>query len=56
MANVEQELREYCRKLIRELDGMDATDAALHYTQHIPVHGICILTGLPEGDADLFRD
>jgi cytochrome P450 len=56
VANVEQELREYCRKLIRELDGMDATDAALHYTQHIPVHGICILTGLPEGDADLFRD
>lgn len=56
VANVEQELREYCRKLIRELDGMDATDAALHYTQHIPVHGICILTGLPEEDADLFRD
>lgn len=56
VANVEQELREYCRKLIRELDGMDATDAALNYTQHIPVHGICILTGLPEEDADLFRD
>ena len=56
VANVEQELRDYCRKLIRELDGMDATDAALNYTQHIPVHGICILTGLPEEDADLFRD
>ena len=49
-------MREYCRGLIRKLDGMDVTDAALNYTQHIPVHGICILTGLPEEDADLFRD
>jgi cytochrome P450 len=56
VAGIEQELRDYCRKLIRELDGLSATDAALHYTQHIPVHGICILTGLPEEDGDLFRD
>ena len=56
VAGIEEELREFCRKLIRDLDGMDATDAALHYTQHVPVHGICILTGLPEEDGDLFRD
>jgi cytochrome P450 len=53
---VEQEMRDYCRKLIKDLDGMDAVDAAVQYTQNIPVHGICILTGLPEEDADLFRD
>jgi cytochrome P450 len=56
VAGIEEELREFCRSLIRDLDGMDAADAAVHYTQHIPVHGICILTGLPEEDADLFRD
>ena len=53
---MEQELREYCRGLIAELDGLDTADAATQYTQHIPVHGICQLTGIPEQDADLFRD
>jgi cytochrome P450 len=56
VAEIEQEMRDYCHKLIKDLDGMDAVDAAVQYTQHIPVHGICILTGLPEEDADLFRD
>lgn len=56
VASIEGELRDFCRKLIADLDGMDAADAAVNYTQHIPVHGICILTGLPEEDADLFRD
>ena len=56
VASIEEELRMFCRSLIKDLDGMDATDAAVQYTQHIPVHGICILTGLPEEDADLFRD
>jgi cytochrome P450 len=56
VAEIEQEMRDYCRKLIKDLDGMNAVDAAVQYTQHIPVHGICILTGLPEEDADLFRD
>jgi cytochrome P450 len=37
-------------------DGANAIDAVVAYTQHIPVHGICLLTGLPEEDADLFRD
>ncbi|CAB4605381.1 unannotated protein [freshwater metagenome] len=55
IAELEQEMRDYCRKLIKDLDGMDVADAAVQYTQHIPVHGICIITGLPEEDADLFR-
>ena len=56
IAAIEQEMRDYCRGLIKELDDMDAVDAAVQYTQNIPVHGICIVTGLPEEDADLFRD
>ena len=36
--------------------GKDIVDASAEYSQHIPVHGICLLTGLPEADADLFRD
>ena len=56
VALIEDDLRQFCRTLIASLDGERATDAAVNYTQHIPVHGICILTGLPEEDADLFRD
>ena len=56
IAGIEEEMRSYCRKLIADLDGMDAADAAVTYSQNIPVHGICIITGLPEEDADLFRD
>jgi cytochrome P450 len=56
VAVLEDELRSYCRSLIADLRGADRADAALQYSQHIPVHGICVLTGIPEGDADLFRD
>jgi cytochrome P450 len=56
VAMMEENLRAYCRELIASLDGLDAADAAERYTQHIPVHGICALTGIPESDADLFRD
>lgn len=56
IAGIEEEMRNFCRKLIADLDGMDAADAAVKYSQNIPVHGICIITGLPEEDADLFRD
>jgi cytochrome P450 len=56
VAPLEEQLRTFCRKLIADLDGASTADAAEQYAQHIPVHGICILTGLPEEDADLFRD
>ncbi|MFV0523048.1 MAG: cytochrome P450 [Acidimicrobiales bacterium] len=56
IATLEDRLREFCRGLISSLDGQTHADAAIQYTQHIPVHGICILTGLPEEDADMFRD
>ena len=56
VAPLEDDLRQFCRKLVADLDGADTADAASQFAQHIPVHGICRLTGLPEEDADLFRD
>ncbi len=56
IAPLEDELRHFCRTLIADLGDSPTADAAEQYSQHIPVHGICILTGLPEVDADLFRD
>jgi len=53
---MEDEMRTFCRQLISNLDGLDVADAAEDYAQHIPVHGICQIVGVPEKDADLFRD
>ena len=53
---MESDLRSFCRGLIADLDGESAVDASVRYTQHIPVHGICQMSGIPEEDADLFRD
>jgi cytochrome P450 len=56
IAPMEGEMREFCRSLIARLEGADTADAAEQYSQHIPVHGICQLLGVPEEDADMFRD
>jgi cytochrome P450 len=56
IATMEQDLRDFCRSLIAELDGATHADASEQYAQHIPVHGICQLLGVPESDADMFRD
>lgn len=56
IAQMEADLREFCRRLIADLQNADNADAAEQYAQHIPVHGICALTGVPERDADRFRD
>ncbi|MEM9564230.1 MAG: cytochrome P450 [Actinomycetota bacterium] len=53
---MEKDLRDYCRSLIADLDGASRADAAGQYAQHIPVHGIAQLLGVPESDADMFRD
>ena len=50
------ETRRYCRELIERLDGRDVADAAGDYSQHIPVHLIAHMVGVPESDADVFRD
>lgn len=56
VASIEPEMRAFCRRLIAEIGTSPTADAAEQYSQHVPVHGICIITGLPEEDADLFRD
>ncbi len=56
IAPMEEELREFCRGLIADLGEAPTADAAEEYAQHIPVHGICQLLGIPEDDADMFRD
>ncbi len=56
VAELEPALRSFCRSLVADLERTGAVDASAAYSQHIPVHGICLLTGLPERDADLFRD
>ncbi len=53
---MEEGMRQYCRDLIAEIGDADGADAAVQYAQHIPVHGICQLLGVPESDADMFRD
>jgi hypothetical protein len=56
IAPLEDDLRSFCRGRVAALDGASGADAAEQYAQHIPVHGICRLLGVPESDADLFRD
>jgi hypothetical protein len=50
------ETRRYCRELIGRLDDVRIADAAGDYAQHIPVHLIAHMVGVPESDADVFRD
>ena len=56
IAPMEEDMRQFCRNLIADLGDTDGADAAEQYAQHIPVHGICQLLGIPEDDADMFRD
>lgn len=53
---MEPELRTYCRELIADIGDAQSADASDQYAKHIPVRGICALTGVPEEDADIFRD
>jgi cytochrome P450 len=56
IAPMEADMVEFCQGLIAELDGRTTADASDDYAEHIPVHGICQLLGVPESDADMFRD
>jgi len=52
--------RETCRELLDGIEadvraGQDVTDAAVTYTQHIPVRVIAKMLDLPEEDGDKFR-
>ena len=56
IAAMEGPTRQYCRDLIAKLDGATIADAAVDYAQHIPVHVIAAMIGVPETDAEVFRD
>src|SRR5688572_28265554 len=56
VAPMETDMREFCRALIADIGDRDAVDVSEAYAQHIPVHGIFGLLGVPESDADMFRD
>jgi len=56
IAPMEADMRTFCRSLIADLGDSATADGSADYSQHIPVHGICQLLGVPESDADMFRD
>lgn len=53
---MEPMLRRHCRRLIAEIGDTRAADASIDYARHLPVRGICDLVGLPEHEADRYRD
>jgi cytochrome P450 len=55
IAELEKSTRAYCQELIAEMGHKDVVDAALEYSQNIPVRVIANMLGLPESDADKFR-
>jgi cytochrome P450 len=50
-----KEVEEICNKLIDDMGDVDMIDAAVQYTQHIPVLVVAQMVGLPLSDADRFR-
>jgi cytochrome P450 len=60
IAQLEDEVRTLCRRLLDDMGdiepGTTVIDAALAYTQHIPVAVIGRMLGLPPEDDDFFRD
>jgi len=50
-----KEVEEICNKLIDDMGDADIIDAAVQYTQHIPVLVVAQMVGLPLSDADRFR-
>jgi len=55
IAALEPFTRELCRELLAATAGRASFDAAVEYTQHIPVRVIVRFLGFPQEDADLMR-
>ncbi len=51
----EPRTRQICRDLIARFAGRGGCDAAVEYSQEIPVRVIAHMLGVPEDDGDLFR-
>ncbi len=56
VAKLEPRTRAICRELLEAIGDAPECDAALQYTQHVPVRVIAHMLGLPESDGDRFRD
>ncbi|MFY9316333.1 MAG: cytochrome P450 [Burkholderiales bacterium] len=56
VAKLEPRTRSLCRELLDAIGEAKECDAALQYSQHIPVRVIVHMLGLPESDGDRFRD
>lgn len=56
IAALEPFTRDLCRELLDATAGKQSFDAAIEYTQHIPVRVIVRFLGFPQADADRFRD
>jgi len=60
IAALEDEVREVCNSLLDEMGqiepGVTVVDAAVQYTQHVPVAVIGRMLGLPPEDGDIFRE
>lgn len=56
IAALEPFTRSLCRELLDRTTGMTRFDASAEYAQHIPTRVILAMLGLPQSDADLFRD
>lgn len=55
IAALEPFTRDLCRELLDATAGRSVFDAAVEYTQHIPVRVIVQMLGFPQEDADIFR-
>src|SRR6478672_296568 len=55
IAPLEPFTRAYCHELLDGVEGRDVVDAAVDYSQNIPVRVIAKMLGFPEEDADQFR-
>jgi cytochrome P450 len=56
VAKLAPRTRALCRELLDAIGNASECDAALQYTQHVPVRVIAHMLGLPESDGDRFRD
>jgi hypothetical protein len=56
IAKLESRARAICRSLIDAIGDRSECDAAVEYSQHIPVRVIAYMLGVDESHGDLFRD
>lgn len=56
VASLEPEIRDYCKRCIDELDGVDSFDVMARFANEVPMRVIGMLLGIPEADQVAVRD